>query len=194
MQTITLGLLAALASVVCSADVPGLPSCAASCVTNFGSCNQLDVKCICSSKNLIADLACCVSKTCDATDQQSTITFANALCQGQGVNDLPQTATCASTSATASSPAATSSTASNATNATVTTTTASATMVMSTSSSSTSTASGTAAGTAMGTATSTPTSTAASTTASAGAMATASVEWLGAAGLGVVFAGMVAAM
>ncbi|KAH9826141.1 GPI-anchored CFEM domain protein [Teratosphaeria destructans] len=186
MRTFTLGLVAALASVVCGADVPGLPACAASCVTNFGSCNQLDVKCICSSKTLIADLACCVSKVCDAAAQASTITFANALCQGQGVNDLPQTATCASTAASATAPASTPSSAANSTsNDTSAATPSSAAMVMS---------SAAASGTATSKPTTTATTTAASSTATAGAMATASIEWLGAAGLGVILAALVAAM
>ncbi|EMC91475.1 hypothetical protein BAUCODRAFT_135071 [Baudoinia panamericana UAMH 10762] len=116
-------LLSALASVAFSASIPGLPACAGSCVgTSFGSCSTLDVKCICSDSSLLSGLACCVSTSCNAADQNgtrstttplppqpshpiptnapsaATINFANSLCQGYGVTNLPQSATCASTS------------------------------------------------------------------------------------------------
>lgn len=55
---------------ICS--VPGLPSCAGSCVsTDFGGCGSFNVTCICSNGPLIANLACCVSKVCSAADQES---------------------------------------------------------------------------------------------------------------------------
>nr|POE82733.1 gpi anchored cfem domain protein c [Quercus suber] len=92
MRTTLLTLAGFCASV---ASAAGLPSCASSCVTSFGSCGEFDVKCICSSTTLIAGLACCVSTSCGTADQEETIKFANALCAGQGVNDLPQSATCA---------------------------------------------------------------------------------------------------
>ncbi|EKG14570.1 hypothetical protein MPH_08251 [Macrophomina phaseolina MS6] len=80
-----------------------LPTCAQACVgTDFGGCSTLDVRCICSNKELLTGLACCVSTGCDAEDQQTVIDFAQNLCRPQGVTDLPTTATCASSSATAS--------------------------------------------------------------------------------------------
>lgn len=70
LTTLTLTLLASLAS----AQIPGLPTCAASCVgDSFGSCNSLDVQCICSNTELLSGLSCCVSKACSKEDQDSTL-------------------------------------------------------------------------------------------------------------------------
>ncbi|KAK3113792.1 hypothetical protein LTR53_008570 [Teratosphaeriaceae sp. CCFEE 6253] len=90
-----LALVVALISAVYAVSIPGLPACAGECVTSFGSCSQLAVQCICSDTTLLANLACCVGHNCDATDQNTTITFADALCAGQGVTNLPSAATCA---------------------------------------------------------------------------------------------------
>ncbi|KAI6816750.1 hypothetical protein KC332_g10604 [Hortaea werneckii] len=96
--------LAFTGTVLAQVDISNLPSCAFSCVTDLGGCNQLDITCICSDTELISGLACCVSKQCDAEDQDKTIQFAQNLCGGEGVDNLPTSATCASTaSATASS-------------------------------------------------------------------------------------------
>ncbi|GAB7345399.1 hypothetical protein MBLNU457_3740t1 [Dothideomycetes sp. NU457] len=95
MRFILVSILA-LAAAASAANIPGLPSCAGSCVsTDFGGCGSLNVTCICSNGPLIANLACCVSKVCDQADQDSTIKFADALCQGNGVTNLPTAATCA---------------------------------------------------------------------------------------------------
>lgn len=66
-------LLSLLAGLVSSDNIPGLPKCAGSCVTgdSFGGCKLSDIKCICSNKSYLAGLACCVSKSCDAADQES---------------------------------------------------------------------------------------------------------------------------
>ncbi|KAB2571564.1 putative cfem domain protein [Lasiodiplodia theobromae] len=97
-----------------------LPQCAQSCVgTDFGGCSTLDVECICNNKDLITGLACCVSTSCDAADQQTVIDFAQNLCKPQGVTDLPTTATCASgaSSATGSASSGSSSASSTAASA-----------------------------------------------------------------------------
>ena len=71
MHTLTLPTLALL-SALATAQIPGLPNCAASCVNDsFGSCGSLDVGCICSNKELLAGLSCCVSKACSKEDQDS---------------------------------------------------------------------------------------------------------------------------
>merc|ERR1712070_1082880 len=96
--------LAFAGAVLAQVDISNLPSCAFGCATNLGGCNQLDINCICSDSELISGLACCVSKECDTADQDKTIQFAQNLCGGEGVDNLPTSATCASTaSATASS-------------------------------------------------------------------------------------------
>ena len=83
MHAITLTAVALL-STLAVAQIPGLPSCATSCVgTSFGSCGNLDVKCICSNTELLSGLACCVSTACDAADQEGEIlhTRACSVCQ-----------------------------------------------------------------------------------------------------------------
>ena len=70
MRTFTLA-VALSAATALAGSIPGLPACASNCVTSFGSCNSLDVKCICSSTDLISNLSCCVAQNCDAADQQS---------------------------------------------------------------------------------------------------------------------------
>lgn len=63
--------LAALITISAAASIPGLPSCAGSCVgTDFGGCGSLNVQCICSNTALISSLACCVSTACDQADQE----------------------------------------------------------------------------------------------------------------------------
>lgn len=62
--------LLAFLSVAFGLSIPGLPDCASNCVTSLGNCNQLDINCICSDTSLISGLACCVSKTCDSSDQE----------------------------------------------------------------------------------------------------------------------------
>ena len=52
-----------------SAQFAGLPTCASGCIGTFGSCGGFDAKCICNDKQLIADLACCVSVSCEKDDQ-----------------------------------------------------------------------------------------------------------------------------
>ncbi|GAM90670.1 hypothetical protein ANO11243_087150 [Dothideomycetidae sp. 11243] len=84
------------AALVQAGGIDGLPQCTNKCISNdFGGCGTLDVKCICANKPFIAGLACCISVACDAADQAATIQFADSLCSGQGVTDLPTAATCA---------------------------------------------------------------------------------------------------
>lgn len=64
--------LAALLGLAAAASIPGLPTCAGNCVpSDFGGCNQIDVKCICANSDLISNLACCVSTACSQADQES---------------------------------------------------------------------------------------------------------------------------
>ncbi|KAL4951208.1 hypothetical protein BDW69DRAFT_196666 [Aspergillus filifer] len=63
-------------------------------------CGLIDVECICASRSFIEDIACCVSTACEQQDQEATLDFANGICGGAGISDLPQTATCAGDSTT----------------------------------------------------------------------------------------------
>lgn len=68
-RTTTFAAALALLATTALAQIPGLPTCAQGCITNYGGCNQVDVKCICSNKPLLATLSCCVSQNCDAQGQ-----------------------------------------------------------------------------------------------------------------------------
>jgi hypothetical protein len=71
----------ALLSTLAAAQIPGLPSCAAGCVgSSFGSCSSLDVKCICSSTELLSGLSCCVSTACSVEDQESKDLHSRVTC------------------------------------------------------------------------------------------------------------------
>ncbi|KAK0333994.1 hypothetical protein LTR91_025500 [Friedmanniomyces endolithicus] len=170
-------LLAALASVAVSVSIPGLPACAGNCVTSFGNCAQLAVGCICSDTTLLANLACCVGSNCDAADQNTTITFADALCAGQSVTNLPMAATCAP--GAASTPLGTASSSGSSTTGSSSATTSAAASASSASTASVASSAATTSALA-----------AASTSKSAGEM----VYGVGSVGLGLVFAGIVAAL
>ncbi|KAH9985006.1 hypothetical protein F4779DRAFT_322384 [Xylariaceae sp. FL0662B] len=92
-----------LVGLAVAADTSQLPKCAQSCVTKFttgsniGDCAQLDAKCICSDKDFLSDISCCIADVCSADEQAATIAFAVSFCRTQGVTDLPTTVTCAST-------------------------------------------------------------------------------------------------
>ncbi|CBF81254.1 hypothetical protein AN5762.2 [Aspergillus nidulans FGSC A4] len=110
-------ILAVCLSSVIAQSLPGLPDCAQDCANGAipSKCSPVDVECICATRSFIDDMACCVGKSCNVDDQkkltsivsQAALDFANGICGGAGVSDLPQSATCASdatsTTATASS-------------------------------------------------------------------------------------------
>ncbi|KAL4776243.1 hypothetical protein BDW60DRAFT_80640 [Aspergillus nidulans var. acristatus] len=101
-------ILAVCLSSVIAQSLPGLPDCAQGCANGAipSKCSPVDVECICATRSFIDDMACCVGKSCNADDQKTALDFANGICGGAGVSDLPQSATCASdattTTATAS--------------------------------------------------------------------------------------------
>ncbi|GAM40427.1 CFEM domain protein [Talaromyces pinophilus] len=92
--------LALCVANVAAQDFGSLPSCARSCATNAipASCG-LDVKCICSTSSFISSVSCCVATACDAADQQTTLQFAEQLCAGAGITNLPSAAGCSATGA-----------------------------------------------------------------------------------------------
>ncbi|KAF2200137.1 hypothetical protein GQ43DRAFT_473008 [Delitschia confertaspora ATCC 74209] len=162
--------LAAFCSLALAQNpLSGLQPCARDCLTDdFGGCALLDVKCICGNKNLIDNLSCCVSKNCNADQQQETIKFAHDICVANGVT-VPTVASCAATAAS--------------------TGTASAASVSSSVSSGsvTSAPSGSSAST-------TPTAAGNSASSSAGPTGAAALPTIGAGlGLGVAMAGVLAA-
>ncbi|KAK5110800.1 hypothetical protein LTR62_005511 [Meristemomyces frigidus] len=194
MRTTPTLLFAALATTAVLAQ--NLPTCASNCLAGgpgFGSCNGLDVKCICSDSGLLSYLSCCVSTACDAADQAGTIKYASALCAGQGVTDLPTAATCsAGASGSASSATATSS---------LPASLSSALAAASTTASSTGSSAGTSASSSSGASAQSSASKAVSSATSAAAASATSSSGANAVGYGIrgmglaaVLAGMVAAV
>ncbi|KAI9884727.1 MAG: hypothetical protein M1823_003471 [Watsoniomyces obsoletus] len=96
--------LLALASAQTTPNLAGLPSCARACVgtsVNVPGCQGLDIRCICSNRDFLNNISCCIQRSCSAEEQASTIRFASGLCATAGVN-VPTEATCPSGSASAS--------------------------------------------------------------------------------------------
>ncbi|WPH03722.1 Hypothetical protein R9X50_00660500 [Acrodontium crateriforme] len=183
--------LLALATAV-YAQIPGLPSCAQSCITSFGDCNPIDVGCICKAGGLIANLSCCVSKQCDATDQTAVIKFADSICAPYNSN-LPTAATCASTAAATGSASSASSSSTGGSTMSTTSMTTEATAASSTeSSAASSTSTNASASTTSGTAASSAASSAAASQSST--ISTGGANSLQGMGLGMVLAGVVAAL
>ncbi|EED15300.1 CFEM domain protein, putative [Talaromyces stipitatus ATCC 10500] len=150
---LTTGIISGLALCVVNAaaqDLSSLPPCAKSCATNAmpASCG-LDVKCICSAESFITSVSCCVAKVCDQADQQTTLQFAEQLCAGAGVTNLPSAAGCSSTASATSTADAASATSSKTTAASsaVTSAPTSASVASSATSSKTTTGSASAAST-----------------------------------------------
>ncbi|KAL4896435.1 hypothetical protein BDV59DRAFT_198815 [Aspergillus ambiguus] len=113
----------------------GLPSCAQSCATDSipKKCSMIDIACICGDSSFITNISCCVAKTCGSAEQEGkpplpSIKFANQICSGAGITDLPQSASCAggsSETSGASSATSTSQSTNTASGASATTTGAS---------------------------------------------------------------------
>ncbi|CAK7219884.1 hypothetical protein SBRCBS47491_004002 [Sporothrix bragantina] len=99
MKSFAILALAGLAA----AQFSQLPTCAQNCANKFltggiGNCGS-DAKCICSDKDFLSDIACCLAApgACDTADQSSAVVFASQLCAAQGVTGLPSAVTCTST-------------------------------------------------------------------------------------------------
>ncbi|KAF1987688.1 hypothetical protein K402DRAFT_420051 [Aulographum hederae CBS 113979] len=91
---------AVAAALVATQDLAGVPDCAQECVAaGLDGCNVEAVDCICSNTSYIAELSCCLAKSCIAEDIEKTLTFAASVCSGVGMV-IPTIATCASASPT----------------------------------------------------------------------------------------------
>ncbi|KAJ8116460.1 hypothetical protein OPT61_g2110 [Boeremia exigua] len=162
-----------------------IPQCAQSCfgTDNLGSCNLIDVACICGS-SAITQVACCVLSSCSQSDIDTTINFATTLCRGAGVtlNTNPDCGA-ANSSASASSSASSASSASAASGSSASASSSAAVTAIS----GTNTQSGSATRSASGSASGSAAATAAT---GAGAFQTAGPVL----GLGVAVVGMLAAL
>ncbi|KAK4158084.1 hypothetical protein C8A00DRAFT_28982 [Chaetomidium leptoderma] len=95
----------ALASAVIAQGTPELPTCAQKCADGFlsggiGNCGN-DPTCICSNKDFLSSISCCLVDACDAPAQSEAMVFASRLCRGFSVTDLPTAVVCASTTGAA---------------------------------------------------------------------------------------------
>lgn len=90
-------------STVVAQGLEGLPDCAKDCATGSipKQCQAIDIACICADKSFINNISCCVANKCSKDQQDAVIKFANQICGGAGVNDLPKSASCASGSSIA---------------------------------------------------------------------------------------------
>ncbi|ROW16709.1 hypothetical protein VPNG_01531 [Cytospora leucostoma] len=134
------------------AQYSGLPSCAESCAAeqfqsgSYAGCGT-NPKCICSNQDFLGTISCCLVDACDAADQAKAITFAQAICQANGVT-VASTASC---STAAASSTASGSAASTSASTTATGTAGSSTSTADSAASGGATSSGSAAGTAAST-------------------------------------------
>ncbi|KAJ0420660.1 hypothetical protein BJY00DRAFT_283789, partial [Aspergillus carlsbadensis] len=89
--------LATCLSSVSAQGMSDLPACAQDCAMGSipDECSGINIACICGTESFIADMACCVGKSCEPDDQAAALDFANGLCEGAGITNLPQSATCA---------------------------------------------------------------------------------------------------
>ncbi|TQV90545.1 Extracellular membrane protein, 8-cysteine region, CFEM [Cordyceps javanica] len=102
-----IALVAAATSLVAAQNNPlnDIPKCAQDCVGKFLSgssiagCSLIDYKCVCSNKDFLNEIACCLAPVCDDKGKSDTIALANKLCKAFDV-DLPTAVTC-NTAATA---------------------------------------------------------------------------------------------
>jgi len=69
--------------------------------STIAGCNRIDAACICSNKDFLSGIACCLVDKCNAEDQQAATDYALAFCKANQVTGLPTAVSCAST-ATAS--------------------------------------------------------------------------------------------
>jgi hypothetical protein len=122
------------------AQVDGkIPDCAQSCVndltsgSSIGNCPSLDVKCICSSSSFLGNIACCLGKSCSASDQKAAAAYAASICQTAGVTVNSEVADLCPSGASASSTGDRTATTETATKATGTTATSSKSVPASTS-------------------------------------------------------------
>ncbi|KAI5466011.1 hypothetical protein BGZ63DRAFT_375080 [Mariannaea sp. PMI_226] len=76
-----------------------IPSCATSCISKYttgdgiAGCGQLDIKCICSNKDFLSGIACCLKDKCDASGQEAAVKYAKQICSSAGVT-VPDQVTC----------------------------------------------------------------------------------------------------
>ncbi|KAG9086065.1 hypothetical protein FRC06_003289 [Ceratobasidium sp. 370] len=101
--------LLALAAVASASSVSKrqLPNCAMACIVkaNTGTCDATDNTCLCKSDAFVQSTYQCIASTCSASDLQTAIDGARALCAAAGVT-LTQSVPASTGAATATAPGA----------------------------------------------------------------------------------------
>ncbi|OBT47601.1 hypothetical protein VE00_03018 [Pseudogymnoascus sp. WSF 3629] len=99
--------LAALISV--SSAAGGVPDCAKPCVEQFTSgsnvagCNKLNTNCICSNKDFLSNIACCLVDKCDEAGRSGAIAYAKSICAtADPPVEVPSEVVCNSSSSSSS--------------------------------------------------------------------------------------------
>ncbi|KZZ96052.1 Extracellular membrane protein, CFEM domain protein [Moelleriella libera RCEF 2490] len=73
-----------------------IPKCAFPCVQSYITGNQIagckpaDIACVCSNKQFLSSISCCLAKDCSKDDIDTTIKFAASLCNANGVQTPTQ--------------------------------------------------------------------------------------------------------
>ncbi|KAL8695451.1 MAG: hypothetical protein Q9218_000029 [Villophora microphyllina] len=92
----TFAIWVATFSTICAGQGIGLtdlPDCAKPCAATLPANCGISVQCICSDKDWITGISCCVKSKCPPADQQKTIQVAQQICDTVKVT-LPSAATC----------------------------------------------------------------------------------------------------
>jgi LPXTG-motif cell wall-anchored protein len=71
-------------------------------------CPNTDAACICSTKDFLTTISCCVAGVCDQADQKSTLIYVEQLCITAQVTALPPAGTCPSSTSSSASTSSTS--------------------------------------------------------------------------------------
>ncbi|KFY56194.1 hypothetical protein V497_06452 [Pseudogymnoascus sp. VKM F-4516 (FW-969)] len=113
MRTSAVIALAALISV--SSAAGGVPVCAKPCVDQFttgdavAGCNKLNTNCICSNKDFLSNIACCLTDKCDDAGKTAAIAYAKVICAtGDPPVEVPDEVVCNSASSSKGGAATTS--------------------------------------------------------------------------------------
>ncbi|KAL9586791.1 MAG: hypothetical protein Q9212_000677 [Teloschistes hypoglaucus] len=92
----TIAIWLATLAAICAGQGAGLgdlPDCAKPCAATLPANCGLNVQCICTDKEWITNISCCVKGKCSESEQQKTIQVAQQICDTVKVT-LPSAATC----------------------------------------------------------------------------------------------------
>ncbi|KAI9779887.1 MAG: hypothetical protein M1816_003312 [Peltula sp. TS41687] len=106
-STLAALLITGFSTVIAAQSLADLPKCAQGCVGSSVSvpgCQSFDIRCICSNRDWLQGVACCLAKACSSEEQANAVKFAGSFCATAGVT-VPNQVTCPSAAAGSSSAA-----------------------------------------------------------------------------------------